>query len=155
MKYILDSKGAEIMRLSNDAFLYLTQEEEPLDEDNLLEAQQLYEEFPLGFEITDYRYADNGEVIVKIVPYIEAPIIVKPKVVKAKRGQVRTISIKESNTSQDDLIKDFFRYWIDKVYSKKKKLTQSDIIWLENAQGFFEANKIDDYTNKVKNLMAP
>lgn len=153
-KYILDNKGAEIMRLSNDAFLYLTQEEEPLDEDNLLEAQQLYEEFPLGFEITDYRYADNGEVIVKIVPYIEAPVIVKPKVVKAKRGQVRTISIKESNTSQDDLTKDFFKYWIDKVYGKTKKLTQSDIIWLENARSFFEANKIDDYANKVKNLMA-
>lgn len=153
-KYILDNKGAEIMRLSNDAFLYLTQEEEPLDEDNLLEAQQLYEEFPLGFEITDYRYADKGEVIVKIVPYIEAPVIAKPKVVKAKRGQVRTISIKESNTRPDDLTKDFFRYWIDKVYGKKKKLTQSDIIWLENARSFFEANKIDDYANKVKNLMA-
>jgi hypothetical protein len=154
MKYILDNKGAEIMRLSNDAFLYLTQEEEPLDEDNLLEAQQLYEEFPLGFEIIDYRYADNGEVIVKIVPYIEAPVIVKPKVIKAKRGQVKTISIKESNMSQEELTKDFFKTWFDKIYSRQKKLSQDDISWLENARDFFEANEIDDYANKVKNLMA-
>ena len=152
-KYILDNKGAEIMRLSNDAFLYLTQEEEPLDEDNLLEAQQLYEEFPLGFEITDYRYADNGEVIVKIVPYIEAPVIVKPKVVKAKRGQVKTISIKESNISQEELTKDFFKTWFDKIYSRQKKLSQDDISWLENARDFFEANKMNDYANKANDLL--
>lgn len=152
-KYVLDNKGAEIMRLSNDAFLYLTQEEEPLDEDNLLEAQQLYEEFPLGFEITDYRYADNGEVIVKIVPYIEAPIIVKPKVIKAKRGQVKTISIKESNISQEELTKDFFKTWFDKIYSRQKKLSQDDISWLENARDFFEANKMNDYANKANGLL--
>lgn len=152
-KYILDDKGAEIMRLSNDAFLYLTQEEEPLDEDNLLEAQQLYEEFPLGFEITDYRYADSGEVIVKIVPYIEAPVITKPKVIKAKRGQVKTISIKESNISQEELTKDFFKTWFDKIYSRQKKLSQDDISWLENARDFFEANKMNDYANKANGLL--
>jgi hypothetical protein len=152
-KYILDNKGAEIMRLSNDAFLYLTQEEEPLDEDNLLEARQLYEEFPLGFEITDYRYTDNGEVIVKIVPYIEAPVIVKPKVIKAKRGQVKTISIKESNMSQEELTKDFFKTWFDKTYSRQKKLSQDDISWLENARDFFEANKMNDYADKANGLL--
>lgn len=149
-KYVLDNEGAEIMRLSNDAFLYLTQEEEPLDEDNLIEAQQLYEEFPLGFEIVDYRYVDNGEVIVKIIPYKEAPVIIKQKAPKKQT----TIRIKESNTSEKDLTAHFFKYWIDKVYSRQKSFSSSDILWLTNALHFFEANKITEYVNKVKNLMA-
>lgn len=149
-KYVLDNKGAEIMRLSNDAFLYLTQEEEPLDEDNLIEAQQLYEEFPLGFEITDYRYADNGEVIVKIVPYKEAPVIIKSKAPKKQTA----LRIKESNTSEKDLTTHFFKYWIDKVYLRQKSFSPTDILWLTNALRFFETNKITEYVNKVKNLMA-
>lgn len=152
-KYVLDNEGAEIMRLSNDAFLYLTQEEEPLDEDNLIEAQQLYEEFPLGFEIVDYRYIDNGEVIVKIIPYKEAPVIITPKKQKESKKQT-TIRIKESNTSEKDLTAHFFKYWIDKVYSRQKSFSSSDILWLTNALRFFETNKITEYVNKVKNLMA-
>lgn len=153
-KYILDNEGAEIMRLSNDAFLYLTQEEEPLDEDNLIEARQLYEEFPLGFEITDYRYADSGEVIVKIVPYIEAPAIVKPKVTRASKKKQVAVQIKESGTSEKDLTTHFFKRQIDKIYSKRDALSDSDKIWLVNAQAFFERNNIDDYADKIKNLMA-
>lgn len=153
-KYVLDNEGAEIMRLSNDAFLYLTQEEEPLDEDNLIEARQLYEEFPLGFEITDYRYVDNGEVIVKIIPYKEAPVIIKPKKQKAPKKQT-SVRIKESDTSEKDLTTHFFKYWIDKVYSRQKSFSSTDILWLTNALRFFETNKIIEYANKVKNLMAP
>lgn len=149
-KYILDNEGAEIMRLSNDAFLYLTQEEEPLDEDNFIEAQQLYEEFPLGFEITDYRYADNGEVIVKIIPYKEVPVIIKQKAPK-KQTAVR---IKESNTNEKDLTAHFFKYWINKVYLCQKAFSPTDILWLTNALHFFETNKVTEYVNKVKNLMA-
>lgn len=149
-KYVLDNEGAEIMRLSNDAFLYLTQEEEPLDEDNLIEAQQLYEEFPLGFEIVDYRYIDNGEVIVKIIPYKEAPVIIKQKASKKQTA----IRIKESNTNEKDLTTHFFKYWIDKVYSRQKSFSPTDILWLTNALHFFETNKIAEYVNKVKNLMA-
>ncbi len=78
-KYVLDNNDAEIIRLSNDAFLYLTQEEEPLDEDNLIEARQLHIDFPLGFEIISHKYVDNGEVEVTIVPYIEAPQIKSKK----------------------------------------------------------------------------
>lgn len=148
-KYVLDNEGAEIMRLSNDAFLYLTQEEEPLDEDNLIEAQQLYEEFPLGFEIVDYRYVDNGEVIVKIIPYKEVPVIKQ----KAPKKQT-ALRIKESNTSEKGLTTHFFKYWIDKVYLRRKSFSPTDILWLTNALHFFETNKITEYVNKVKNLMA-
>lgn len=154
-KYILDNEGTEIMRLSNDAFLYLTQEEEPLDEDNLIEAQQLYEEFPLGFEIVDYRYIDNGEMIVKIIPYKEAPVIIKSKAPKKQTAKKQTaIRIKESNTSEKDLTAHFFKYWIDKVYLRQKSFSPTDILWLTNALRFFETNKITEYVNKVKNLMA-
>lgn len=117
-KYILDNEGAEIMRLSNDAFLYLTQEEEPLDEDNLIEAQQLYEEFPLGFEIVDYRYVDNGEVIVKIIPYKEVPVIIKPKKQKADLEVVFTGPAPQiiSNLIQD--IKNTFNCYVYAYFDK-------------------------------------
>lgn len=155
-KYVLDNEGTEIMRLSNDAFLYLTQEEEPLDEDNLIEAQQLYEEFPLGFEIVDYQYANNGEVIVKIVPYIEAPVIIKPKVIKTRTSKKKmpAAQIKEPSLSEKELTADFFKYWVDAAYKRKRKLSSSDILWLTNAKDFFKRNQLDDYVNKIENLMA-
>ena len=156
-KYVLDSKGADVMRLSNDAFLYLTQEEEPLDEDNLLEARQLCEDFPLGFEITSYRYVEDGLVEVVIVPYVEAPepIIVTPKIKKAPAKKKQdAIRIKESTMSEKELTADFFRHQIDAIYAKRKRLSSDDILWLKNASLWFRQENNTIYLDKIKSLMA-
>lgn len=156
-KYILDNKGADILRLSNDAFLYLTQEEEPLDEDNLLEAQQLCEDFPFGFEITSHKYVEDGLVEVIIVPYIEEPepIIVKPKIKKAPAKKKQgTIQIAESTVSEKELTADFFRHQLDAIYVKRKCSSPDDKLWLENALSWFKQENDQAYIDKIKSLMA-
>lgn len=153
MKYVLDNKSADVMRISNDAFLYLTQEEEPLDDGNLLEAQQLYEDFPFGFEIVSHKYVEDGLVEVIIVPYIEEPdpVIIKPKV---KKKQSAT-QIKGPTMSEKELTADFFKYWLNKVYAKKPRtLSRPDVVWLENAQTWFENQNMPAETDMVKSLMA-
>lgn len=69
--YILDYSQAQSFQLSNDAFFYLLQDEEPLDEDNLEEALEIMELFPNGFEIQDNWQAvkDTDLIEAVFVPY--------------------------------------------------------------------------------------
>ena len=49
--FILDTTRAIELQISNDAFFYLLEEEEPLDEANLEEAQEILAMFPNGFVV--------------------------------------------------------------------------------------------------------
>lgn len=57
--------------LSNDAFYYLSEGEEPLDESNLEEAERIIAMFPEGYKITYVgRVGDRGEVECDIAPAV-------------------------------------------------------------------------------------
>ena len=61
------------MQISNDAFFYLLEEEEPLDEENLKEAQEILAMFPHGFYIEeDWKTVDDSDLIDCVfIPYVE------------------------------------------------------------------------------------
>lgn len=71
--YKLNYSQAQVLQLSNDAFFYLKEEEEPLDEENLEEAQEVLQMFPAGFIIEDdWKPVDGTDMIeAKFVPYTE------------------------------------------------------------------------------------
>lgn len=72
MAYILDKDKAIIRQISNDAFFYLKEDEEPIDEDNLEEAYEILEMFPNGFVIDeDWEYIDDDTIQITIIPYVE------------------------------------------------------------------------------------
>lgn len=58
--------------LSNDAFFFLYQDEEPLDDINLAEALEIAEQFPTGYQILEgWSYVDTDLVEATFVPLIE------------------------------------------------------------------------------------
>ena len=74
MAYVLDSNKAVVMQISNDAFFFLKEDEEPLDEDNLDEANEILQMFPNGFVISDnWEYVEDepDTVQVTFIPYVE------------------------------------------------------------------------------------
>ena len=72
MAYKLDNNKAEIRLLSNDAFFWLKDEEDPIDEDNLEEAQEILSMFPNGFIIAEnWKYADDDTIEATFIPYVE------------------------------------------------------------------------------------
>ena len=65
------SKAQEFI-LSNDAFFFLYQDEEPLDDINLTEALEVAEQFPTGYQIQEgWSYIDTDLVEATFVPLIE------------------------------------------------------------------------------------
>lgn len=71
-KFILDYESAEVRILSNDAFMFLMYDEEPVDADNLEEVDELKALYPNGFTIDDnWSYLEDGEIEVKLIPYIK------------------------------------------------------------------------------------
>lgn len=72
MAYKLDPSKAEIRYLTNDAFFWLKDEEDPIDEDNLEEAEEILALFPNGFVIQDkWKYVDEDTIEATFVPYVE------------------------------------------------------------------------------------
>jgi hypothetical protein len=71
-RYVLDRSQAIEMQISNDAFFYLLEEEEPLDEANLEEAQEILAMFPNGFVIDDgWKPVEDSDLIEAVfVPYV-------------------------------------------------------------------------------------
>ena len=72
-QFRLDYSQKREMQISNDAFFYLLEEEEPLDEENLEEAQEILEMFPHGFYIEDsWKAVEDSDLIeCTFVPYVE------------------------------------------------------------------------------------
>lgn len=72
-QFRLDYSQKQEMQISNDAFFYLLEEEEPLDEENLEEAQEILAMFPHGFYIKeDWKTVDDSDLIDCIfIPYVE------------------------------------------------------------------------------------
>lgn len=72
MAYRLDSSKAETRYLSNDAFFWLKDEDDPIDEENLEEAYEILAMFPNGFVIQDkWKYVDNDLIEAVFIPYVE------------------------------------------------------------------------------------
>lgn len=72
-QFKLDYSKAQTLQISNDAFFFITEEEEPLDEANLEEAQEVLSMFPNGFYVEEgwTRVEDSDLIEAVFVPYIE------------------------------------------------------------------------------------
>lgn len=72
-QFRLDYSQQQTMQISNDAFFYLLEEEEPLDEENLEEAYEILALFPHGFNIEEnWKAVEDSDLIeCTFVPYIE------------------------------------------------------------------------------------
>jgi hypothetical protein len=70
-QFNLDYSKAKTMQLSNDAFFYITQEEEPLDESNLEEALEILSMFPNGFYVDEnWKPVEDSDLIeATFIPY--------------------------------------------------------------------------------------
>lgn len=65
------SKAQEFI-LSNDAFFFLYQDEEPLDDINLAEALEIAEQFPTGYQIQEgWSYIDDDLIEATFIPLVE------------------------------------------------------------------------------------
>lgn len=71
-QFRLDKSRALELQITNDAFFYLLEEEEPLDETNLEEAQEILAMFPNGFVIEEgWKPVEDSDLIEAIfIPYI-------------------------------------------------------------------------------------
>lgn len=70
--YELDYSAKRTIQLSNDAFYYLLSGEEPLDDNNIDEAEEILSLFPNGFYIEKgWEIIDNSDLIAaSFIPYI-------------------------------------------------------------------------------------
>lgn len=73
MQYKLDNTKARQLQMSNDAFHYLMYGEEPLDDDNLDEANEIAAMFPFGYSIGDWEYVEGENDLIEatIIPYVK------------------------------------------------------------------------------------
>lgn len=71
-QFRLDQSKALELQISNDAFFYLLEEEEPLDEANIEEVQEILAMFPNGFIIeNDWKPVEDSDLIEAVfVPYV-------------------------------------------------------------------------------------
>lgn len=69
----LDYAQKRIMQISNDAFFYLKDDEEPLDDSNIDEALEILNMFPNGFYIEEnWAYVNDTDLVeASFIPYIE------------------------------------------------------------------------------------
>lgn len=51
------------------------------------------------------------------------------------------------------LERDFLAHWLDNKYALQPELTDSDLIWLENAAAWFEINGPREYAEKARGIM--
>lgn len=74
--FIMDYSKKQTMQISNDAFCYLYYGEQPLDEDNLEEAEEVSAMFPYGFYIEeDWKTVENSDLIeATFVPFVKDEI---------------------------------------------------------------------------------
>lgn len=72
-QFRLDYSKAQAMQISNDAFFFITEEEEPLDEENLEEAQEVLSMFPNGFYVEEnWKPVEDSDLIeATFIPYVE------------------------------------------------------------------------------------
>ena len=72
-RFRIDYSKKQTMQISNDAFFYLLEEEEPLDDENLDEAKEILSMFPYGFHIEDdWKPVEDSDLIeCTFIPYVE------------------------------------------------------------------------------------
>lgn len=72
-QFKLDYSKAQTMQISNDAFFFITEEEEPLDEENLEEAQEVLSMFPNGLYVEEnWKPVEDSDLIeATFIPYVE------------------------------------------------------------------------------------
>lgn len=71
--FTADYSKKQIIQISNDAFYYLYYGEEPLDENNLEEAEEVSAMFPYGFLIEeDWKTVEDSDLIeASFVPFVQ------------------------------------------------------------------------------------
>lgn len=71
--FTADYSKKRVIQMSNDAFCYLLYGEEPLDENNLEEAEEIQAMFPYSFDIEDdWKAVENSDLIeATLIPYVE------------------------------------------------------------------------------------
>lgn len=72
-QFRLDYSKVKTLQISNDAFFFITEEEEPLDDKNLEEAQEILSMFPNGFYIEEnWKFVENSDLIeAAFIPYVK------------------------------------------------------------------------------------
>lgn len=72
-QFKLDYSKAQTMQISNDAFFFITEEEEPLDGVNLEEAQDVLSMFPNGFYVEENwkPIKNSGLIEATFIPYVK------------------------------------------------------------------------------------
>ena len=72
-QFRLDYSKAQTMQISNDAFFFITEEEELLDEENLEEAQEVLSMFPNGFYVEEnWKPVEDSDLIeATFIPYVK------------------------------------------------------------------------------------
>ena len=71
-QFRLNYSKAKVLQISNDAFFFIAEDEAPLDEENMEEAQEILDMFPNGFYIEkSWKFVENSDLIEAIfIPYI-------------------------------------------------------------------------------------
>lgn len=72
-RFELNYGQKRVMQITNDAFFYLLEEEQPLDDINLEEAQEIIAMFPNGFYIEEnWKTVENSDLIeCSFIPYVK------------------------------------------------------------------------------------
>ena len=143
--YTLDQSKAVTMQITNDTFFYLKEEEEPLDETNLDEANEILEMFSNGFVIADnWEYVDDepDTIQVTFIPYVEEQQdwdgyitsiggwVSKFKIVDAKNAYIQICNENTGKTlnKQKAVIEYFFgKPWL--CYPAESKARSMTPIW--------------------------
>lgn len=133
-KYTLNIAQAKEVSLSNDAFWYLYQDEEMLDDINMLEAKRLLEAYPYGFVIDDnYRVDEKAQdrIICKLIPYIKVNMDeIKwdgENITLDKKGQrVHILKFKVINHNKCQV------EWVDERQNKLFYNGECNVVYFEN-----------------------
>lgn len=113
MQYTLDNTKAKTFQMSNDAFHYLMYGEDPLDEDNLEEANEISAMFPFGFSIGYWEYVEDEDDLIEatFIPYVKDDIkydgykdfVTKNHVIKYKKLTHTTAQIRIENVKTGEI----------------------------------------------------
>lgn len=97
-KLILDTSNPVILRMSNDAYYYFFEGEDPIDESSLDEIAEISASFEHGFEPDESKPintdSSDGSIEVTIFPYIED--VPKQKPSQSESSDLDTLEFDES-----------------------------------------------------------
>lgn len=127
----------ETFQLSNDAFYYLKDGEEPLVDEALDEALVVEALYPNGFTILDFKpLGDTGYIEARIGPKIIAPKSVPKPVIRQASNPGYNVEVVERNRKE---------YADSDEAQMLSKICRLDIVWLNAGHTMLRAywNRLD------------